>query len=215
MKFLVLLPLFAALLVVGCGEREKPLSAAEIADILLEAKHTRDLGEVAEAATDITSLSLYRDHGLWFQKRDNRAFTGWLVYRNKSGQIETFKRIKDGQENGLYSSWYKTGLKREEGTYKDGKLDGSDTSWHENGQKAYELSYKDGKLDGIFRSWHENGQKRTERTYKDGKRYGPMTGWHENGQKRSELMWKGDKLVSAKYWNSKGEEVETEGESKN
>ena len=40
-------------------------------------------------------------------------------------------------------------------------------------------------------------------------KHGLVTEWHENGQKRSELMWKYDELISAQYWNSKGEEVET------
>ena len=44
-------------------------------------------------------------------------------------------------------------------------------------------------MDGLQTSWHENGQKWTEQTYKDGR-------------------W-----ISAKFWNSKGEEVETYQES--
>ena len=63
-------------------------------------------------------------------------------------------------------------------------------------------------------SWRENGQKRLEGTYKDGKQDGPMTAWHENGQKQREGTYKDGELVSPKYWNSKGEEVETEEEAK-
>jgi hypothetical protein len=57
--------------------------------------------------------------------------------------------------------------------------------------------------------WHENGQKRSERTYKDGRPNGPYTDWHENGEREYEATWKDGEEVSAKYWNSKGEEVET------
>lgn len=41
----------------------------------------------------------------------------------------------------------------------------------------------------------------------------PYICWHTNGQKMTEETYKGDKLVFAKYWNSKGEEVETEEEA--
>ena len=56
-----------------------------------------------------------------------------------------------------------------------------------HGGKKYEANYKDGKLDGLVVSWHETGQKHTEANYKDGK------------------------LVegSEKFWNSKGESVDT------
>jgi len=48
-----------------------------------------------------------------------------------------------------------------------------------------------------------------EGTYKDGKWEGLWTGWHDNGQKMFEGTYKKGEKVSAKYWNIKGEEVET------
>ena len=38
---------------------------------------------------------------------------------------------------------------------------------------------------------------------------GPWTGWHENGQKQAEETYKDGEAISEKWWNSKGEEVET------
>jgi antitoxin component YwqK of YwqJK toxin-antitoxin module len=57
--------------------------------------------------------------------------------------------------------------------------------------------------------WYENGQKASEGTYKDGKFNGLETMWHENGQKKSEVSWKDNVEGSAKYWNSKGEPVDS------
>jgi len=68
--------------------------------------------------------------------------------------------------------------------------------------------FKDGKGDGPVTGWHENGQKWAEGTVKDGKEHGLITEWHENGQKKAEETYKDGELVSGKYWNSKGEEVE-------
>ncbi|MFP6874732.1 MAG: hypothetical protein VCA55_14620 [Verrucomicrobiales bacterium] len=72
--------------------------------------------------------------------------------------------------------------------------------------------FKDGKHDGLWVWWHENGQKEREATFKDGKPHGLFTSWHENGQKWEEETYKDGELVSTKYYNSKGEEVETEEE---
>ncbi len=81
----------------------------------------------------------------------------------------------------VYDSGQVEGLTR----LKDGKQVGLMTYWHENGQKSVEVTFKDGELDGRRTYWHKNGQKRAEATYKDGER------------------------VSGKWWNRKGEEVET------
>ena len=100
-------------------------------------------------------------------------------------------------------------------------LKGSDTPYtgkayglHENGQKLGEGGYKDGKADGLFAEWYKNGQKGSEGSWKDGKPDGLLVAWHENGQKRHEVNFKNDgELVSAKYWNSKGEPVDSEEEA--
>ena len=83
------------------------------------------------------------------------------------------------------------GQKKKEATYKDGKLEGLETQWYESGQKEHELNYKDGEEDGVVTYWHENGQKQLEVKYKHGE----------------ELE------DSKKWWNSKGEPVDSEEES--
>jgi hypothetical protein len=99
------------------------------------------------------------------------------------------------------------------------KLDGSGvfSGWlkamYDSGQLHELVRFKNGELDGIATKWHENGQKKGEATFKDGKKVGLLTTWHENGQKSAEKTYKDGKRVSAKYWNSKGEEVETARES--
>ena len=87
-------------------------------------------------------------------------------------------------------------------------------SMYDSGQVKGLGQFKDGNQVGLFTVWRENGQKEGERTFKDGKRDGLTTTWHENGQKSAEKTYKDGKRVSAKYWNSKGEEVETYQESK-
>ena len=84
----------------------------------------------------------------------------------------------------------------------------------ESGQKEAEGNHKDGKADGFLVSWHENGQKLVEGNLKDGKPDGLSVTWHENGQNFSEINYKDGTLISSKYWNSKGEEVDSIEEAK-
>ena len=64
---------------------------------------------------------------------------------------------------------------------------------------------------GKFFLLHENRQKAGEGNFKNGKPDGQWTRWHENGQKMIEENYKNGKFVegSAKYWNRKGEPVDT------
>ena len=109
------------------------------------------------------------------------------------------------------------GQKSMEGNYKDGKEDGLWVWWYENGQKSMEGNYKDGKAVGLHVNWYENGQKMLEQNFKEegGKNFpipdGLEVGWHENGQKKLEQKWKEGNVVkgSEKFWNSKGEPVDS------
>jgi len=86
---------------------------------------------------------------------------------------------------------------------------------HDSDQAIRLAEFKDGKPNGLMIEWHENGQKAGEGTLKDGKPHGLVKAWHENGQKVLEGTYKDGEEVSMKYWNSKGEEVDTEEEAFN
>jgi antitoxin component YwqK of YwqJK toxin-antitoxin module len=100
-------------------------------------------------------------------------------------------------------------------------LKGSDTLYtgkayelYENGVKKGEVNFKDGKIDGLGSQWYENGvKKQSEVNYKDGRLNGLVTGWHENGQKKGEVTYKDGEMISAKWWNSKGEPVDSREEA--
>jgi hypothetical protein len=207
--------MFAALLVAGCGEKsssEGSESASESAEPSVDTAKPppaeppvaespsgepsespnslsdADVERLLKEAVDRDSIKWLSD-GLYYQTNESEPYSGWTKKMYDSGQVQGLARFKDG------------------------KLDGLWTTWHENGQKRAQRTFKDGKLDGLFTVWHENGQKRAQGTFKDGKLDGLSTKWHENGQKRAEVTYKYGGRLSEKYWNSKGEEVETWEES--
>jgi antitoxin component YwqK of YwqJK toxin-antitoxin module len=165
-----------------------------------------DVKRLLKEAVDYDSLEK-RDRLIY---QDNKPYSGWGKVMYDSGQVKALFQFKEGKADGLWTWWHKNGQKRSEGTYKDGKQDGLAMYWRENGKKKSEETYKDDKLNGLSTEWYKNGQKWGEGTYKDHRLDGLSTGWHENGQKRTEGIWKDGERLSGKYWNSKGEEVETE-----
>ena len=73
-----------------------------------------------------------------------------------------------------------------------------------------DLVYQDDKpYSGWAKEMHDSGQAFQLVEVKDGKRNGPAPSWHKNGQKRGEGTIKDSEWVSAKWWNDRGEEVET------
>ena len=147
--------------------------------------------------------------GIYYLKGLDTPYAGKVSALYENGQKKAEVKYKDGKREGLAIGWYKNGQKKSEENYKDGKLDGLVFGWHEGGQKKVEGNYKDGKLDGLNVNWYENGKKKGEANMKDGKYDGLTVGWHENGQMKGEVNWKDGKLISAKYWNSKGEPVDS------
>ena len=100
-------------------------------------------------------------------------------------------------------------------------LKGSETPYtgrifllHDNGKMSREAYIKEGKQVGTATRWYENGKKKGEANFKDGKQDGLTMGWHENGKKQAKANFKDGELISEKYWNSKGEPVESWQEAK-
>ena len=152
MKILVLL--FAALLVAGCGEKPRGESSADAA------KQTAAEPPVAESPSEAPSES-----------------------PNSLGDADVERLLKEAVDS--------ESLPERDGLiYHDNKpYSGWGKQMYDSGQASRLAYIKDGRPHGLIIEWHENSQKALEGTYKDGE------------------------LISAKYWNSKGEEVETREEA--
>ena len=133
----ILLSLFVALLMVGCGE------GLLLEKLHLNGKHTEyyDDGQKKEEGN-------YKDsekEGLW---------TKW--YEN--GQKAQEENYKNGKLDGLSTYWYENGQKEWEANWKDGNQHGLSTHWYENGQKEGESNWRDGKIISAVH-WKPNGEK--------------------------------------------------------
>ena len=109
--------------------------------------------------------------------------------------------------SGPAKSVFESGKIKSSGSLKGGRLHDLWTEWHENGQKIAELGYKDGKKHGMSRRWHENGKKASEVIFMEGEIDGISIEWRKDGSKETEHIYKYGEMVSAKHWNSKGEEI--------
>jgi len=136
---------------------------------------------------EVNFEELEERESIWYLKDSETPYTGKVYSLHPNGQKKGEVNWKDGTPEGPATRWHKNGQKNTEGNWKDGKEDGLTVGWYENGQKEYEVNFKDGKIDGLVVKWHENGQMKVESNFKDGK------------------MVEG----SAKYWNRKGEPVDT------
>ena len=143
------------------------------------------VAEVKPELEGVENVELELHEGIAYLKGSDTPYTGEFYELYPSGKRNWEVNFKDGKPDGLLRRWHENGQKEEEANFKDGKLERLRRIWHENGQKESEAIYKDHKLDGLNRAWHKNGQKKAEGNFKDGKR------------------------ISAKYWNSKGESVDT------
>ena len=80
---------------------------------------------------------------------------------------------------------------------------------HKNEKVSGRTSYQHGILNGPCSTWYDNGQKESEVNFKNGKFEGFYFKWHRNGQRFSESCFVSGELIkgSEKYWNTKGEPV--------
>jgi antitoxin component YwqK of YwqJK toxin-antitoxin module len=235
-----LLVMAFAILTIGCGEKKSDGVNAHESDGVNA--HESNIKEV-EIDTVITKTigvnynKLEEIDGIFHLKGSHLPYTGKSFDLHKNGEKQEIRIYKDGKEEGLQkfwydngnkmsevnvkrneqhglsTFWYKSGNKKSETNWRDGKTDGLMSSWHENGQKMENATYKKGKPDGRSLTWHENGQTKSETNWKNGQMDGTLTLWHKNGKKMLQGAVKGGKPNSIQFWNSKGEEVDSQEEA--
>ena len=156
--------------------------------------------------------------------KDGKPYGLHLTW-HENGKKAAEANFKDGLKNGLAIGWYDNGQKESEINFKDGELisakywnskgvEGVNTNELEQRESIYYLKGSNTPYTGKVFLFHESyGHKLGEGNYKDGKPDGLTIIWHDNGQKRAELNFKDGKKISKKWWNSKGEPVDSQKEA--
>jgi hypothetical protein len=183
----LLITMFVALLMVGCGGDTKkpagdspesnqtsaespPAKTAEVGGIDLDDNETRN--RIIAEAIDGNKIQKRDKEGerLVYAPNKQTPYTGWSKLMYENGRIRMLAQFKDGKQDGLTTAWYENGKKWNEANFKDGKLDGLVTIWYENGQKQSEGNCKDGKQDGLHIFYKEDGSEVGRVTFKDGEK---------------------------------------------
>ena len=147
----ILIALFVALLMVGCGESSQPSEDVDTTD----------------TETKVVPLLL-----LWKKNDNNQTlygtsiFTGLGVSLRNNGTKICEVNYKNGRIDGPSIGWYENGRKRFESNYKDGKLMEA-LSWKPNGERCRKTYVREG--NGVWVSYDEYGKIIRRTTYKDGK----------------------------------------------
>lgn len=174
--------------------------------------------------------------GVWefFEKREYIKSGDKLKIKlwNESGQQTAEKNYEGKKKDGLWMTWYKTGVKETEEYYAAGILK-KRLWWYINGQlweeKIYDIDsivmmvlkswYKSGKIkeqqkflrtkdgEGFVENyrWYENGQKEYENKYINGQKGSISTGWYENGQKIFENKYPDEEEAILTRWYKNGQ----------
>ena len=74
------------------------------------------------------------------------------------GAIKMRGMMKNGKRDGIWRSWYPTGVQWSETTFMEGKKEGKTTTWYENAQKRYDGYYSNDAESGRWVYWNEQGK---------------------------------------------------------
>ena len=183
----LLVAMFVALLVVGCGGDGK--SGSDSPESNQSSAPPPESKESSAEATPnkssempkiVVSFDQLEEQG-HLMHFEGKPYTGVVVLKYANGQKKLEGNLKDGKWHGPGSEWYENGKKREEGSYNEGKRDGLHTKWFGGGGKRV-TTWKDDKREGVGTMWYGNGKKASETTWVNSKTM-TVVAWKPNGEK--------------------------------
>jgi hypothetical protein len=183
----LLVAMFVALLMAGCGEDSKKPEGNSPGDIIAVARGGQSqFPEVAKIdlvnamplwppptnriiaeAIDRDKLQTRGGKGeeLSYPPNEQKPYTGWVKWMYENGQMAGLAQFKDGKPDGLWYDWYENGRKKGEKKYKDGYLM-SASGGKPNGHQCPEIAVRDG--NGVVVLYNNDGTEDRRLTYKDG-----------------------------------------------
>lgn len=120
--------------------------------------------------------------------------TGESIVRSATGQPEIHAAWVDNARDGLFTSWWPSGIKRWEGRYVRELRDGRWCNWNDQGQL---LGCNDVRLgDGDWNEWNPMGDLVLAGTMRADRRDGVWRLFHDNGALRNETTYANGQVVA-------------------
>jgi len=147
--------------------------------------------------------TLYSPRGTWISRSPDGKTTFRLQYPDATGEWMTWRddgtkwsrcSKKGGRMDGIYTVWYRSGLKMYETESGDGPTAGSHARWYPTGQKkrVYRVVRSPGKRTEVSDlAWFANGKLRFAKYYLNGKPVGTWESWKPDGSRSSHLAFPG------------------------
>ncbi|MBX3745863.1 MAG: toxin-antitoxin system YwqK family antitoxin [Verrucomicrobiae bacterium] len=114
-------------------------------------------------------------------------YTGWLIARYPSGELQSRSAISNGLLAGISEGWHTNGQIQVREHFVRGVSHGVREKWHPDGTRQSEATIVEGRLHGTFRRWHENGRLSEEVEMRDNRPVGTARAWDPDGRLRTEV----------------------------
>jgi hypothetical protein len=98
------------------------------------------------------------------------------------GALRLTERWRDGERDGPFVEYHRSGRKAREGAWENGRKDGTWTIWFEEGGLEEVSTFRAGVSDGPFVAYHRSGAKRTEGRHCGGPQCGVWRTFDERGR---------------------------------
>ena len=226
----LLLALFVALLMVGCGEEAQkeavqeeakddpsvPLAIPCVACRNLVSKKTEECRQCGHPTPD--SVVAYKEAQELERIRAEEERRLAAIRAEEERRLASIRAEEERkrQEKEAKAEAKRLGLDDHTIILNTVHLDNAGnnyTGWakatYHNGKIKDLGKLKDGSPDGLWTRWYENGQKWEETNFKDGKLDGLSTFWYDNGQKKQELNYENGELYGlSTFWHESGQKME-------
>ncbi|HWA75612.1 MAG TPA: hypothetical protein VG937_24925 [Polyangiaceae bacterium] len=103
------------------------------------------------------------------------------------GHLARTATYSDGREQGAFVRWYRSGVRRLEGTFTKGKRHGDWRAFHPNGTTAEISHYAEGKLHGARQRFFASGRSALQASYENGVPSGKWSAYYDKEAPRLAL----------------------------
>lgn len=131
------------------------------------------------------------------------------IYYPDSIRVFQEGNMLDGKVQGVWRTYYQSGLLQSAVCYDYGTVDGISYFYYDEREKTMaEIEFVDGEFDGEYLLYYKNGTRKAKLHYQDGKKHGDAEYYHQNGNLRMSCKYKkGEISGKALIYDEKGNKI--------